>query len=123
MKNGKNNINNKLGDHILITQAMIYANRQYYDDKTKKQDSKFDKITEMVENIMGKIQISNSLPDKIYVPKVQDPTTMVPDNKKSPPLKGTHHKKLVACGISNKRSALQNYMNSSSRYNSKTTLL
>ena len=123
MKNGKNNINNNLGEHILITQAMIYANRKYYDDKTKKQDSKFDQITEMVENIMGKIQISNSLPDKIYVPKVQDPTAMVPDNNKSPPLKGTNHKKLVACGISNKRSALQNYMNSSSRYNSKTTLL
>ena len=50
-------------------------------------------------------------------------TTLVPANRRAPPLEGRHSKKLVVCGPSNMISAHQNSMRSSSRQNSTETLL
>ena len=58
----------------------------------KKQDSKIDKLTPMVKNIMDQIQISNSSRDNIHSPKAHDPTTSVLAIKRDPPLEGVNHK-------------------------------
>ena len=98
-------------------QATIDANMQDSDEKMKKQDSKIDNITKLIKNMMDRIQIYNSSPDKIDSPKYQDRTTAVPDNKKAPPFEGGNYTKRVEFGLSNIRSDHQNYMNSSSRHN------
>ena len=65
---------------------MTDDNRQYYYEKMKKQDSKLDKITAMIEKVMDQIKISNSSPNKMDLQKAQDPTNLVSANNKSPPL-------------------------------------
>ena len=50
-------------------------------------------------------------------PKAQYHETVVPTRKKDPPLEGGNYKKIVACRLSNTRSAHQNSMNYSSRNN------
>ena len=55
-------MDNKLDEQFLIIQDTIYANRKAHDEKIKKQDSKLDKLTSMVGNIIDHIQILNSLP-------------------------------------------------------------
>ena len=72
----------------------IDANRKYSDDKMKKQDSKPDKITKMVKNMMDRIQISNSSPENMDPPKAQDTNTTLPAKKKSPQLEGVHYTKI-----------------------------
>ena len=59
----------------------------------------------------------------MYSPKDQDPTTVVPVNKKDPRLEDNHSKQLVACGLSNMISVHQNSMNYSSRHIFKATLI
>ena len=54
-------MDNNLDGQFLIMQAAIYANSE----KMNKQDSKNDKITSMVKNMMDNIQISNSSPYKM----------------------------------------------------------
>ena len=46
--------------------------------KINKQDSKLDKLAEMLKNIMDHIQNPISSPDKMDPPKSQDSTTAVP---------------------------------------------
>ena len=91
-------MDNKSDDQLLIIQDTIDSNRQYYDEKTKKQDSKLDKLTAMVENMMDQIQILNYLPDKTNPPKSQDPTTALQANNKAPPLEGENSTKMVVYG-------------------------
>ena len=43
MTSGKNKIDNKSHEHLLITQDMIDDNRQASDEKMKKYESKLDK--------------------------------------------------------------------------------
>ena len=74
--------------------ATIDTNRQYYGDKMNKQESNPDKITAMVKKMIDQIQISNFSPDNRYLPKSQDTTAAVSDNKKSPPLKGGNSTKV-----------------------------
>ena len=92
---------------------MIDSNSQDYDEKTNKQDSKIDKLTSMVKNMMDGIQISNYSPENMDLTNAQYPTTMFPDNKKAPPLEGGYYTKMVAYGLSNMIPAHQNYINSS----------
>ena len=75
---------------------MIKANKQDYDDKMKKLAADF---TGIIASMMDQIKISKSSPDKKYSPKSQYLTTVVPSNKKDPPLEGRHSTKMVACGI------------------------
>ena len=44
--------------------------------------------------MMDHIQISNSSPDKMASPKAHNPTTVFPENNKSPPLEGGHSTKI-----------------------------
>ena len=111
---------NKAGGQLLVIQDMIEDNRQYSDEKMK---SLIVDLTAMITSMMDQITFSKSSPDKKDAPKDQYPTTVVTANKKSPPLEGVCYTKLVACGLSNMRSANQNYINSSSIQNSKATLI
>ena len=79
---------------------MIDDNRKSYAEKMKKyyskldkQDSKIDNLTEMIINIVDKNQNLNNLSDNIYSPKYQGPTTVVPNNNKSPTLEGGYSTK------------------------------
>ena len=48
----------------------------------------------MIASMMGQIKISKSSLDKKDSPKSQDTTTVVPANKKSPPMEGGHSTKI-----------------------------
>ena len=91
----QNNVDNKLDDHFLIMQSRIDSNSQDSDEKMKKQDTKIDKLTKMVEKIMDQIKFSNSLPDKLDPPKYHYPVTAFLDNKKVPLLEGYILQKLL----------------------------
>ena len=113
-------MNNKSDDHLPVIKAKIEANRKDYDEKIMKLT---EYLTEMISSMMDQIKISKFSPDNKDSPKAQDTTTLAPDNNRDLPLEGGHSTKMVACGLSNMTSARQNYMNSSSRHNSKSTLL
>ena len=80
---GRNKIYNKSDYQLLIMQARIEFNRQYSDEKIK---NLTEDLTAMIASIMYQINIYKYSPDKKDSPKYQYPTTVVPDNKKSPPL-------------------------------------
>ena len=61
--------------------ATIGANRQDYDEKMMKLT---EELTAMITSMMDQIDILKSSPDKKDSPKVQDPTTLVPANKRDP---------------------------------------
>ena len=65
MLSRQNKMNIKLDDQLLIMQATIYSNMQDFDGKMKKQDSKLDKLTSMVKNMMDNIKILNYSPDNM----------------------------------------------------------
>ena len=83
-------MDNKLDDTLLIMQANTEAHMQDYDEKTKKLT---EDLTEMITPMMDQIKISKSSPDNKYSPKAQDPTTVVPANKKDPPFEGGSYMK------------------------------
>ena len=51
-------------------------------------------LTEMVKKMMDCIQISNYSQDSKNLPKAYDPTTVVLDNSKDPPLEGGKSKNI-----------------------------
>ena len=112
MSSGQNKLDNKSDDHLLIVQGTIESSRQ---DSDKKAKNLTEDLIEMIASMMDQIKILKSSPDKKDSPKAQDPNTVVPDNNKSPPLEGGHYKRMVACGLSNIKSAQQKYINSSLR--------
>ena len=86
-----------MDEQFLPIQDLIYTNNQvndelnqYHDElkednnilkkKLTKHDSYLDKIKTLLKQMM--VQNQNSSPDKMEWPKAQDPTTVVPDNKK-----------------------------------------
>ena len=54
-------MDNKSDDHLLIMQATVEANRQYYDEKMNNLTEDF---TAMITYMMDQIKISKSSPDK-----------------------------------------------------------
>ena len=76
---------------LLIMQATIESNNQYSDGKIKNLTAD---LTGIIASMMNQIKISKSSPDKKDSPKAQDTTTVVPANKKSPPLEGGHSTKI-----------------------------
>ena len=88
-------MDNKYDEQLLIMQATIEANR--------KGSKKMKKITEYPKAIiistiilmMDNKNISKSSPDHKDEPKYQDPTTVVPANRRAPPLDGGHYIKIV----------------------------
>ena len=97
---------------LLIMQDTIEEKRQDYDEKTK---NTTEDLTSMITSMVDQIKISKSSPEKRDSSKYQDTTTMLLDNNRAPPLEGVHLQKMVACGLSNMKSAHQNSMKSSSR--------
>ena len=83
MPTGRNKTDNKSDDQLLIMQATIEANRQYYHEKM---NHLTEDLTVMTTSKMDHITASKSLPEKMDSPKAQDPTTVVPANKRVPPL-------------------------------------
>ena len=81
----------KSDEKLLIIQATIESNRQYYDEKVKKLT---EKLTSMIASIIDHIKISKSSPEKKDSPKAQYPNTVVPANKKARQLKGGHYTKI-----------------------------
>ena len=78
----------KSDDQLLITKATIEANRQDSDEKIKKLT---EDLTEMITSMTDQIKISRSSLDKKDSTKAQYPTTVLPANKRAPPLKGGHY--------------------------------
>ena len=70
-------------------QATIEANRQVLDEKNKNLREDF---TATITSMMNQIKIYRSSPDNKDYPKDQDPTTLVPANKRAPPLEGGNFK-------------------------------
>ena len=91
MSSGKNNMDNKSYEQLLIIQATIDSNMQDCYEKMKNLTAD---VTAMITSIMDHIKISKYSPDKKDSPKAQDNTTVVPANKKSPPLEGGHSTKI-----------------------------
>ena len=83
-------MDNKSYDQLLITQATIGANSQDYEDKTKKLTAD---IIGMIASMMDNINFQKSSPYKKYSTMAQDPTNLVPDNKKALLLGGENSKK------------------------------
>ena len=83
----------KSDDKLIIMQTMIDDNRQASDKKMNTYDSKPDKITAMVKNMMVHNQNYNNQPDDMDSPKTQDPTAVVMAKKKATPLEGGHSTK------------------------------
>ena len=91
MPNGRNKMDNNSDYQLLIMQAIIESNNQYSDDKIKKLTAD---LTGIIASMMDQIRISTSSPDKKDSQKAQDSTTVVPANKKSPPMEGGHSTKI-----------------------------
>ena len=70
-------------------QDNIETNRQDYYEKTK---NIIEDLTTMITPITYHIKMLKSSPDKKDSPNNQDPTTVVPANKKAPQLEGGHSK-------------------------------
>ena len=51
-------------------------------------------LTSMITSVMDQIKISKYSPDQKDSPKNQDPTTVSPANKRSPPLEGGYSTKI-----------------------------
>ena len=69
MRSEQNKMDNNPDDQLIISQANIESNRQDYDYKMNIYDSKLDKITALVKNMMH--QNKNSSPDKVESLKAQ----------------------------------------------------
>ena len=83
-------MDNKSDDQLLTIQANIYNNSQDSDEKTKKLTAY---TTAMIASMMDEIKFYKSSPDIKDSPKLHDPTTMVLDKNKAPPLEGGHSTK------------------------------
>ena len=124
-------MDNKYYGQFIIMQATIETNKQEMKPNKQYPDDKIMKVTEYVKAMI--ISTFTSMMDHINTLK---PSTVKRDSPSFRNLPtwyritgGIHHwtmetlKKLVACGISNMISDHQNYTKSSSRKNSKETLL
>ena len=81
--------------------AKIEANRQETDEKLKKTDEKLTNLTEDIEMItstitsmMDQTNISKSSPYQKDKLNPMDPTNVVLDNRRAPPLDGGHSTKI-----------------------------
>ena len=120
MPSGRNKMNNKSYEQLLITQATIESSGQ---DSDEKMNNLTGYPTAMITSIMDHIKMSKSSPDQKESPKAQDPNTVARLTRLIHHWKVDIIRKLVACGLSNTRSDHQSSMNSRSRQNSKATLI
>ena len=105
---------------------MIKYYKQDSYEKMEKWSEDFKTISAVLSDPINKsnqINAMSSSPTQKDTSTPPDPSTLVPANRRDPPLEWGHSTKLVACGSSNMISAHQNSMSSSSRQNSKETLI
>ena len=98
----------KSDEQFLIIQATIESNKQEADEKQRKNAEKqmntYEKLTQLIETInnltefmMDQNNIPKSSPTQKDTSTPPDPTTMVPTNRRYPPLEGGHYTKI--CGM------------------------
>ena len=84
-------------EHSLIMQATIEANRQDSDEKMKKITEDLTALsTQTITSMMYHINIERYSPDQKDIKKSQYPTTVVPTNKRSPPLECVQSMKICS---------------------------
>ena len=111
-----------LNDNVAYEFTEMMSDMNKRDSEYTKMRSDMNNIKKILTQMMSQKQ--NSSPDKIDSPMSKDTTTEALANKKATPLEGGHStKKMVACGLKNMKSTHKKYMNSSSRQNSKATLI
>ena len=98
MKKVSNSMDNQSYEQFIIMQATIESNKQ--EIKINKQDSD-EKMTKFIEDfkailgsITDQIKTLKSSPNQKGWPKSLDPTTVLPANKRAPPLEGSQFKKI-----------------------------
>ena len=97
-----NRIYNKSDEQFIIVQATIEANKQYMKSKKQGSDKKMMKLIEdfkvmlasTTKSFMDQIKISKYFPYQQDSKKSQEPTTVVPANRRDPPLDGGHYTKI-----------------------------
>ena len=115
---GGNEMDSKSDEKFIIIQSTIEVKRQEMDEKKINTDEKLTNITEdlrfltpTITSMMDQTKYSKFSLDQKDTSNPPEPTTVVPVNRRAPPLDGGNYEKMVACGISNMRSAHQNSMN------------
>ena len=102
MPKGRKNMDNKSDEHFIIMQAKIEANKQKIKSNKQYSDEKMMKLIEdlkktpasTITSMTYHINTSKSLPSQKDPPNPQDPTTVVTDNRRAPPLDGGHSTKI-----------------------------
>ena len=86
---------NKSSEQLLIMQSTIESNRKDSDEKLNNltEDLKA-MIASTITSMMDQINISILSPNHNDSPKSQDPTTVVPSNRRPPPLSGGNSTKI-----------------------------
>ena len=117
----KKNMKKNLDDQLLIIQYLIYNNKKDSEKSQKVYQSEINDLKFIRAQII--VKMYKFSPEKVEPPNAQYPENLVPANNKSQPLEGENFTKRVECGLSNMISDHQNYINFSSKHNSKGTLL
>ena len=98
MPKGGNKIYTKSYEQFLVIEATIKSNKQEADEKQMKTD---DKLTLLTENLqvftsfmMDHTNISKSSPAQKDTSTPPYPITVVPANRRDPPLEGGHSTKI-----------------------------
>ena len=91
MPSGQNNMDNKSDDQLLIVQATIESNKQDSDEKMKKL---IEYLKGMIASMIDQIKISELSPIRKDFSRAQNPTIMVPANKKAPLLESGNYTKI-----------------------------
>ena len=105
MLSGQNKMDNNSYDQLLIIKDKIESNRQYYDEKVK---IPIEALISMITSMMDQIKFR----DPYHTGRIHRSLSFLPLWYRI--LRGIHHlkvdilQKMVACGISNMRSAHQN---------------
>ena len=101
MTNVSNNMEKKSDEQFIIMQTIIEANKQEMISNKQDSNEKMTKFTEefeaMIAAIIYLISTSKYLPTKKNSPKPPHPTTVVPANRRAPPLDGGQSTK--KCGM------------------------
>ena len=98
MPKGGNNMDTKSDAQFLFIEATIAANNQETDNNQMKTDGKLKLLTENIQVLTAlmtdKTNISKSSPAQKDTSNPPDPTTVVPTNKRAPPLERGHYTKI-----------------------------
>ena len=98
MSKGSNKIYNNYDEQFMIMQSEIEANKQEMKSKKQDSDEKMMKLVEYLKAMLAAtidhINTLKSSPTQKDPQKSPDPTTMVPANRRDPPLDGGQYTKI-----------------------------